>query len=74
MSLEALKQKYKAEIGIAKANLDILIHKAVGIGEHSDIIAEMDKWIGVIADNQEKIVAIDSLYKTDESQGSLWKS
>jgi hypothetical protein len=34
----------------------------------------MDKWIGVIADNQEKIVAIDSLYKTDESQGSLWKS
>jgi hypothetical protein len=74
VSLEALKQKYKAEIGIAKANLDILIHKAVGIGEHSDIIAEMDKWIGVIADNQEKIVAIDSLYKTDESQGSLWKS
>ena len=74
MSLEALKQKYKAEIGIAKANLDILIHKAVGIGEHSDIIAEMDKWIGVIADNQEKIVAIDSLYKVDESQSSLWKS
>ena len=74
MSLEALKQKYKAEIGIAKANLDILIHKAVGIGEHSDIIAEMDKWIGVIADNQEKIVAIESLYTTDESQGSLWKS
>lgn len=74
MSLEALKQKYKAEIGIAKANLDILIHKAVGIGEHSDIIAEMDKWIGVIADNQEKIVAIDSLYKVDESQGSLWES
>jgi hypothetical protein len=74
VSLEALKQKYKAEIGIAKANLDILIHKAVGIGEHSDIIAEMDKWIGVIADNQEKIVAIDSLYKVDESQGSLWES
>ena len=74
MSLEALKQKYKAEIGIAKANLDILIHKAVGIGEHSDIIAEMDKWIGVIADNQEKIVAIDSLYRVDESQSSLWKS
>ena len=73
MSLEALKQKYKAEMGIAKANLDVLMHKAVGIGEHSDIMAEIDKWIGAIADNQEKIAAIDSLYRIDESQGDLFK-
>tara|TARA_R100001480_G_scaffold118205_1_gene117552 strand:+ start:439 stop:675 length:237 start_codon:yes stop_codon:yes gene_type:complete len=73
VSLEALKQKYKAEMGIAKANLDVLMHKAVGIGEHSDITAEMDKWIGAIADNQEKIAAIDSLYRVDESQGDLFK-
>ena len=73
MSLEALKQKYKAEIAVAKANLDVLMHKAVGIGEHSDIIAEMDKWIGAIADNQDKIAAIDSLYRIDESQGDLFK-
>ena len=73
MSLEALKQKYKAEIAVAKANLDVLMHKAVGIGEHSDITAEMDKWIGAIADNQDKIAAIDSLYRVDESQGDLFK-
>ncbi len=47
--LDALKQRYKAEIAVAKSNLDVLMHKAVGIGEHSDIATEMDKWIGAIA-------------------------
>ena len=71
--LDALKQRYKAEIAVAKSNLDVLMHKAVGIGEHSDIATEMDKWIGAIADNQEKIAAIDSFYKVDESHGNLFK-
>ena len=57
-----------ANIGLAKANLDVLLHSAVGIGEHSDITAEMDKWIGSIANNQDKIDAIDELYDSPEEE------
>jgi len=57
-----------ANIGLAKANLDVLLHSAVGIGEHSDITAEMDKWIGSIAENTDKIEAIDELYDSPEKE------
>tara|TARA_R100001244_G_scaffold31824_1_gene30388 strand:- start:95 stop:349 length:255 start_codon:yes stop_codon:yes gene_type:complete len=68
MRLLALRAQYLANIGVAKANLDVLLHSAVGIGEHSDITAEMDKWIGSIANNQDKIDAIDELYDSPEEE------
>tara|TARA_R110002012_G_scaffold111446_1_gene256444 strand:+ start:357 stop:605 length:249 start_codon:yes stop_codon:yes gene_type:complete len=68
MRLQALRAQYVANIGLAKANLDVLLHSAVGIGEHSDVTAEMDKWIGAIANNQDKIEAIDELYDTPEEE------
>jgi hypothetical protein len=76
MRLLALRKKYEANIGIAKANLDVLLHSAVGIGEHSDLTAEMDKWIGEIASNQDKIDAIDELNETKDTppeQGDLFR-
>jgi hypothetical protein len=68
MRLLALRAQYLANIGVAKANLDVLLHSAVGIGEHSDITAEMDKWIGSIANNQDKIDAIDELYDSPQEE------
>jgi len=68
MRLQALRAQYVANIGLAKANLDVLLHSAVGIGEHSDITAEIDKWIGAIASNQDKIEAIDGLYDTPKEK------
>jgi hypothetical protein len=68
MRLLALRAQYIANIGVAKANLDVLLHSAVGIGEHSDITAEMDKWIGSIANNQDKIDAIDELYDSPQEE------
>ena len=68
MRLQALRAQYMANIGLAKANLDVLLHSAVGIGEHSDITAEMDKWIGSIAENTDKIEAIDELYDSPEKE------
>ena len=76
MRLLALRRKYEANIDIAKANLDVLLHSAVGIGEHSDLTAEMDKWIGEIASNQDKIDAIDELNETKDTppeQGDLFR-
>ena len=76
MRLLALRKKYEANIDIAKANLDVLLHSAVGIGEHSDLTAEMDKWMGEIASNQDKIDAIDELNETKDTppeQGDLFR-
>jgi len=77
MRLLALRAQYLANIGVAKANLDVLLHSAVGIGEHSDVTAEMDKWIGAIAENTDKIEAIDELYDSPEEeptkQGDLFR-
>ena len=76
MRLLALRKKYEANIDISKANLDVLLHSAVGIGEHSDLTAEMDKWIGEIASNQDKIDAIDELNETKDTppeQGDLFR-
>ena len=76
MRLLALRKKYEANIDIAKANIDVLLHSAVGIGEHSDLTAEMDKWIGEIACNQDKIDAIDELNETKDTppeQGDLFR-
>ena len=76
MRLLALRKKYEANIDIAKANLDVLLHSAVGIGEHSDLTAEMDKWIGEIDSNQDKIDAIDELNETKDTppeQGDLFR-
>ena len=71
MRLLALRAQYLANIGVAKANLDVLLHSAVGIGEHSDITAEMDKWIGSIANNQDKIDAIDELYDSPQEEDEV---
>tara|TARA_R100001594_G_C3934354_1_gene238986 strand:- start:42 stop:284 length:243 start_codon:yes stop_codon:yes gene_type:complete len=39
----ALKNKYLAQLSEAKATLSIYFNKSVGIGQHSQILVEMDK-------------------------------
>lgn len=56
---DVLKSKYLAEKDIAKVNLSILHNKAVGIGEHSDIVSEVDKWIKIIADTDDKLAVLE---------------
>ena len=43
--LQASIDKYKAEISEALATLDIYFNNPVGIGEHPDLLAEIDKYI-----------------------------
>ena len=57
--LKALTAKYEGEIAIATANIEVYLNNPVGIGEHSNIVQEVDKLIGIIAENEEKIRVID---------------
>ena len=44
--LQATKAKYQAEILECIATLEIYFTNAVAIGEHPDLLAEVDKYVG----------------------------
>jgi len=50
LKLEALRAKYQAHRLEALATLEVYTNGAVGIGEHPQIIEEMDKLVRQIAD------------------------
>ena len=57
--LQAAKAKYQAEIVECVATLEIYFTNAVAIGEHPDLLAEIDKYLDMLEDAQGKINALD---------------
>lgn len=53
--IQALEDRYNAQISEAEATLKIYMEKPVGIGEHPQHIDECDKLIEKIADAEEKL-------------------
>ena len=53
--LQALEDKYNAQISEADATLKIYLEKPVGIGEHPQHLDEIDKLVDKIAQAEEKI-------------------
>ena len=53
--LQALEDKYNAQISEADATIKIYLDHSVGIGEHPQHIDEVDKQIEKIANAQEKL-------------------
>jgi len=53
--LQALEDKYQAQISEADATIKIYLNNSVGIGEHPQHIEEIDKLLQKIVDAQEKI-------------------
>ena len=53
--IKAANDKYQAQKSEALAHLDILFNKSVGIGEHTDILIEVDKWINVLSQAEENL-------------------
>jgi hypothetical protein len=60
---DALEAKYIAQIKEAQAVLQTYFQNSVGIGEHSDILPEFDKWIEQLASAEEKLQALRNLLK-----------
>ena len=56
--LDALEDRYTAQISEADATIKIYLEHSVGIGEHPQHIDEIDKQFQKIADAQEKLQAI----------------
>ena len=53
--LDALEDRYNAQISEADATLKIYLENSVGIGEHPQHLEEVDKLIEKIANAEEKI-------------------
>ena len=56
--IQALEDRYNAQISEADATLKIYLENSVGIGEHPDIIAAMDIQIEKMAHAEEKLLAV----------------
>ena len=57
--LNAAKKHYEAKKSEALAHLDILFNNSVGIGEHTDLLAEITKWTEALSQAEENIVSLD---------------
>ena len=53
--LMAAIDSYQAQKTEALAHLDILINDSVGIGEHTDLLAEVKKWTESLAQAEENL-------------------
>jgi len=60
--LDAIKLKLQGEIAMAKANIEIYLKNAAGIGEHGDIVQEVEAQLRKIADAEEIIEVIKKHY------------
>jgi|TARA_B100000287_G_C20356259_1_gene671901 hypothetical protein len=56
--LKASLDKYEAQKSEAIAHLEILFNNSVGIGEHTDILAEIDKWVNNLSQAEENLKTI----------------
>ena len=55
MFYEALIKKYEAEIEESLATHRVYMNKSVGIGEHSDLITELDKYVAKLATAEDNL-------------------
>ena len=58
MFYEALIKKYEAEIEESLATLRVYMNKSVGIGEHSDLITELDKYVAKLASAEDNLATL----------------
>ena len=63
-----LIKRYEAEIAEAYATLVIYFDNSVGIGDHPNLLEEMDKLVGRIADAEDKIKAQELILEAYEAE------
>jgi len=61
LAIEALRHKYTAEIADAEFVFHVYFEHAVGVGEHPNILEEMDIALTKWGDAQDKLAALATL-------------
>lgn len=60
--IEALKAHALGHIEKHKVNVEVILQKAVGIGEHGDILTEAEKELKVIADYDDQLEMLNKYF------------
>ena len=64
--LKAAKDKYSAQKSEALAHLEILFNQSGGIGEHTDILSEVDKWVNSLSQAEENLKTLNESFGEEE--------
>ena len=64
--LNATLEYYESKKSESLAHLDILFNKSVGIGEHTDITAEIRKWTESLSQAEENINSLKDNFLNKE--------
>ena len=64
--LMAAIDAYQAQKTEALAHLEILFNKSVGIGEHTDILSEIDKWVNSLSQAEENLNTLSNNFGENE--------
>ena len=64
--LLALELKYEGDIAISKANIEVYMDNAAGIGEHPDVVNAVDSQIEKVAEASEKLDVVRDLLNARE--------
>ena len=65
----AAKLKHEAQAEEARAMLDMLFTKTVMVGEHTDILKEVNKWTTILAEALDSIDALDDFATQRKEEG-----
>ena len=61
--IEALKAHAVGHIEKHKVNLEVILQKAVGIGEHGDVLTEIEKELKVVAEYDDQLEMLNKYFK-----------
>jgi len=67
--INALRKRYEADMEEAKANLALYTTNLTGIGEHSDLLEEHDKWIDKYTNAKDKLESLNELFNDNSING-----
>ena len=65
--VEAVRKHAEGHIEKHKTNVEVLMQKPVGIGEHGDILTEIEKELKVIAEYDDQLQMLDKYFVYKES-------
>lgn len=65
LKIQALRAKYEAQRLEALATLEVYVKSSVGIGEHPQIIEEMDKLVRAVNEADDCIATLERIFVTD---------
>tara|TARA_Y100000114_G_C11604140_1_gene251902 strand:+ start:329 stop:532 length:204 start_codon:yes stop_codon:yes gene_type:complete len=61
--VEAMIKHAEGHIDKHKMNVEIFLEKAVGVGEHNDILETIEKELNIIAMYEDQIEALNKYFK-----------